>query len=73
MTPRKLTGYAARADLQRAIHSNAIAQQHLRRLLNEQPGPQQQVISLARIAASLGEQLEALTALQRVIVQKSTN
>lgn len=43
------------------------------RLLNEQPGPQQQAILLARTAASLGEQLEALTALQLVIVQKSTN
>lgn len=73
MTQRKLTGYTARAELQRASRSNASAQQNLRRLLNEQPGPQQQAILLARIAASLGEQLEALTALQRVIVQKSTN
>lgn len=73
MTKRLLTGYAARADLQRALQSNANAQQNLRRLLNEQPGPQQQAILLARTAASLGEQLEALTALQLVIVQKSTN
>ena len=73
MTQRKLTGYAARADLQRALQSNANAQQNLRRLLNDQPGPQQQAILLARTAASLGEQLEALNALQRVIAQKSTN
>ncbi len=73
MTPKKLTGYAARADLQRALNSNASAQSHLRRLLNEQPGPQQQALLLARTAASLGEQLEALTALQRVIAPRSTN
>lgn len=70
MTPRKLSGYAARAEINRAINSNSAAQAHLRRLLNEQPGPQTTAMLLARTAASLGEQAEALQALQRVILSK---
>jgi len=69
MTPRKLTGYSMRAEITRAMNNNSAAQAHLRRLLNEQPGPQQQALLLARTAASLGEQLESLQALQRVILR----
>lgn len=73
MTQRKTTGYAARESLNRALQSNAAAQSHLRRILNEDPPPQTQTILLARTAASLGEQLEALIALQQVIAPKSPN
>lgn len=60
-------------ELVRAMNANRSAQLNLRRLLNEQPGPQAQAVLLARVAASLGENLDALTVAQQVIVKsKST-
>ena len=60
-------------ELVRALNANRTAQIHLRRLLNEQPGPQTQAMLLARMAASLGENLDALATAQQVMVKsKST-
>lgn len=70
MTPRKLTGPAMRGELTRAMNANSHAQANLRRLLNEQPGPQTQAILLAKTASFLGENLEALMELQRVIAKQ---
>jgi predicted Zn-dependent protease len=67
MTAKTVTGYAARAELTRVMNSNTAAQAFLRRILNEQPGPQTHAMLLARIAASLGEQHEAITELQQII------
>ncbi len=60
-------------ELVRAMNANRAAQTHLRRLVNEQPGPQTQAMLLARMAASLGENLEALVSAQQVVIKsKST-
>lgn len=57
-------------ELTRAMNANRAAQTHLRRLLNEQPGPQTQAMLLARMAANLGDNLDAIATAQQVIARQ---
>lgn len=73
MTHPKVNGSLMARELVRAVNANRAAQVNLRRLLNEQPGPQTQAVLLARMAASLGENLDALTVAQQVVVKSKRN
>lgn len=67
MTQKKIGGYQMKNDLARAMNANRIAQEALRRLLNDEPGPQTRTILLARALSSLSENLDALISIKDVV------
>ena len=67
MTKKKVSGYAMRNEVTRAINANRHAQMSLRRILNESPGPQTQTMLLAKAASALGENLDALVEIRGII------
>ena len=67
MTKRKVSGYAARQEINRAVRANTMARKALRRIIEDQPGPQLQAMLLARIASDLATTLEALREVEEII------
>jgi hypothetical protein len=66
MTKRLVGGYTYQAEVTRAINSNRMIRELLRRILDEKPGPQTMAMLLARAATALGENLDALVTLQEI-------
>ena len=67
MTARKLHGYAWRQEINRAMNANKAARCALRRIVEEQPGPQTMAMLIARAANALGDNLESLMALENIV------
>jgi len=70
MTTKKLVGgYTFRAELARARIANKAVRKILQRIIDEKPSPllMSQFISIAAVA--LGENLEAITEMERIIAE----
>lgn len=67
MVRRQATGYVMRQEVNRAINANRLARMALQRILDEQPGPAAQAMLIAKTAAALGENLEALREIEQIV------
>lgn len=67
MVRRQTTGYVMRQEVNRAINANRLARMALQRILDEQPGPAAQAMLIAKTAAALGENLEALREIEQIV------
>jgi hypothetical protein len=65
-TKRAVGGYAFRAELTRGKQATLVVRVSLRRVVEEQPGPQTQAMLLARAALALGEIQAALDAIDEI-------
>ena len=70
MTKRKAGGYVFRQELTRAMNANKAARAALRRMVDEQPGPQTMALLIARAANALGDNLEALREIERILTDE---
>jgi len=68
-TKRLVGGYTFRAELARARIANKAVRKILQRIIDEKPSPllMSQFISIAAVA--LGENLEAITEMERIIAE----
>ncbi len=66
MTARKLGGYAWNEMLTKGHQSTAQAREALRRLLEDDPGPQTRAMLVAKIAVRLGEIEQVLSEIEQV-------
>jgi predicted Zn-dependent protease len=64
---RKVGGYAMRQEICRAVNANQAAREALRRLIDDNPGPQTMAILVARAANALGENLAAIREIERIM------
>lgn len=66
-TPRKLDGSAMRQEVRKAVAANRKAREALRRILENECGPRLTALYLANAATQLGENLDALQEIERII------
>ena len=64
--PPKIGGYIWKQELNRAMRSNQAAQEALRRITDDQPGPQQATRLQLTLAQALANNLGALLELQQI-------
>jgi len=67
VTKRKVGGYIFWQELNRARRANAAAREALRQIVNDRPGPQVLALLLGRAAIALGENLDALQEMERIV------
>ncbi len=67
MTKRTINGYAMRQEITRALNANKAARLSLQRIIEDQPGPQNLAIQLAKAAQALSENLEAIREIEQII------
>jgi predicted Zn-dependent protease len=56
-----------RQEITRATNANRAARQAVQRLLDEQPGPNAMGILVAKISAALGENLDAIREIEKIL------
>lgn len=66
MSKKRPGGYVFRQEVVRARNANRAAREALRRLLDERPGPQATAMLIAKAAQALGENLDAVHALEKI-------
>ena len=66
MTKKRVGGYAFRQEIARARLANSRARAAVRRMVEEQPGPQLTALLAAKMANALGEILDALDEIERI-------
>lgn len=57
-----------RMEINRARLANRVAREALKRIIDEQPGPQTLALLVAKIGAALGENQEALQEIEKIIL-----
>lgn len=57
---------AFRQSIQKAVQANMAARESLRRIIDDQPGPQTLAILIARAGLALGSNLDALREIERI-------
>lgn len=67
VTKRRVGGYIFRQELNRARRANARAREALRQIVDDRPGPQVLALLLSRAALALGENLDALQEMERIV------